>query len=164
MPHPRPRAALAALLACICTAPFLLSYYGQEKVNLVRAADVEPVAWLYAHAAPGQWMCFVAPNFPSRMTANYIDFPIRSDTNPNLLSSPDFLRRPSIKEAVRFLDDLGGTPYLVFTPSQQGYLEYFGIMTPAAYHGLERAAATSPRLRLVYREGEASVWQLRPRR
>jgi hypothetical protein len=163
VPDPRPRAAVAALLACVCTAPFLLSYYGQEKVNLVRPDDVQPVAWLYGHAPVGEWMCFVAPNFPSRMTANYVDFPIRSDSSPNLMSSPDFLARPSIKEAVRFLDDLGGTPYLVFSPSQQGYLEYFGLMTPAAYEALERSAATTPRLRLVYRSGEASVWQLRPR-
>jgi len=158
------RAALAALLACACAAPFLLAYYGQEKVNHVSNDDVEPVAWYYAHAQPGQWVCFVAPNFPSRMTGNYIDFPIRSDTSTNLLFEPDFVRAPSIAEAVRFLDRVGGTPYLIFTPGQLAYLEYFGIMTAATYQDLVRQAAASPRLRLVHRSGQASVWQLQPPR
>nr|WP_296069317.1 hypothetical protein [uncultured Actinoplanes sp.] len=164
MPNVRIRAALCAALALGCTAPFLLSYYGQEKVNHVVNDDVAAVKWFYDHGTPGQWLCFVAPNFPSRMTANYIDFPIRSDTNPNLLSSPEFLKRPSIPEAVAYMQKIGGTPYLVFTPSQKGYLEYFGIMTGAEYDRLQAQAATSSRLRLVHRQGQASMWQLVPRR
>lgn len=162
LPDLRIRALVCTVVACMSAVPFLLAYYGQEKVNHVTADDLLPVEWFYQHAKPGQSLCFVAPNIPSRMSANYLDYPGRSDTDPNLLASGEFVRRPSIEGAVRFLQEVGGTPYLVFTPSEKAYLEYFGIMTGATYDHLQQQAGTSPRLRLVYRTGDASVWQLKP--
>lgn len=162
LPSLRIRAALGTAVVCLCAGPFLLAYYGQEKANHVTADDVRPVEWFYRHAAPGQWLCFVAPNIPGRMSANYISYPVRSDSAPTLLSSDEFARRPSIEGAVAFLRQIGGTPYLVFTPTERAYVEYFGIMSGATYDHLEQDAGRSPRLRLVYRTGDASVWQLKP--
>ncbi|MFI5915944.1 hypothetical protein [Dactylosporangium sp. NPDC051541] len=156
----RVQAVVAATLACALVAPFLLAYYGQEKINRVTGEDVAAVRWFYDHATPGEWLCFAAPSLPSRVTGNYVDFPVRSDTDPNLLSSEEFKKDPSVENVLRFLDGVDGDPYLVFTHSQQDYLELFGIMPPATYQDLRRRLDESPRLRRVYRTDQTSIWQL----
>lgn len=154
------RAALAAVLACALTGPFLLAYYGQEKINRVTTEDVAAVQWFYDHATPGEWLCFAAPSLPGRVAANYIDYPVRNDTDPNLLSSEEFKEHPSADNVVRFLEGVEGDPYLIFSRSQQEFLELFGYMTPATYQDVRRQLDRSPHLRTVYRSEQATIWQL----
>jgi hypothetical protein len=161
LPSARVRAALVAALACALAGPFLLAAYGQEKINRVTADDVAAVRWFYEHAAPGEWLCFAAPSLPNRVTGNYIDYPVRSDTDPSLLSSEEFTKDPSVENVLRFMDGIDGDPYLIFTRSQQEYLELFGIMSPGIYQDLRRRLDQSPNLRSVYHTDQASIWQLR---
>jgi hypothetical protein len=151
---------VTASAICLLACPFLLAYFGQEKVNMVTADDVRASTWFYQNAPPDAWLAFVAANFPGRADPSYIRFPFVGDSDPSVVSSPEFQRTHSTAAAVRFMEDLGGSPYLVATPSQERYLELFGIMTPAEYDSFCHALDASSRMRLVYRHGGASIWQL----
>ncbi|PPK95218.1 hypothetical protein CLV92_10639 [Kineococcus xinjiangensis] len=154
----RPVATVAG--AAVLTALFLPAYLGQERVNRVVPADVAAAEWFYANAAPGTEMIGLAPNSPSRIDERYLDYPLQSETSPTAFVSEEFQSSPDAAAVVEYLRTQEGNPYLVATPSQAGYLEYFGAMQPERFYALQRELDQQPGLRLVFRQDGASVWQV----
>jgi hypothetical protein len=142
------------------SAAFLLAYFGQEQVNAVQSADVAATNWFYAHAPAGAAAVYLAPNAPTRVSSRYVDFPMAADALPTVLDSPEFARSLSAQAAASFMQSLGQRGYLILTPSEGRYLDYFGIMGPGRYRALIHSLNNDSRLHLVFSQGGAYVWEL----
>lgn len=154
--------ALAAVLAL--TAASVPCYYGQEKMNRVRHADVQAADWYYHNATPASLLAYLAPNVPTRVSGRYVQYQMAAaDTEPNVLSAEAFRRTHSPESILQFLGELPGPVYFIFTPSQGSYLELFGLMTPREISTLVEELDSQVRLQLVYRRDGSSIWALQGR-
>ncbi|MDQ7905780.1 hypothetical protein RB614_14770 [Phytohabitans sp. ZYX-F-186] len=139
---------------------------GQFMVNRQDPAEVAAAEYLYAHAEPGSVIALAAPNFPSRLTAEYREF---NRSVP--VGEPDLVQGaglkhvwlndaylPKIDEFVRSFGG-DGTSYLVVSDGMRRYAEYFGHLPDGSLDALDRTLATAPGWTLFYRAGGVSIYQ-----
>jgi hypothetical protein len=174
-PHPRARhAALRALPLFAATlvvgAGSLLGAFGQETLNRMTSDDVAVSRWYLDHAPASASLTLVAPNFPDRLDAGYVN---HLDDSPLLVNRPAFRaalvdRVPTtatcdadcmLRRQVEVVMDADRSPlrYLALSPSQDGFLHYYALARPGAMARLQRALLASPRFTLAYRHGAAAV-------
>jgi hypothetical protein len=163
----RPRVRLVALAAtaCIFAGLFVVSYLGQEELNIASAGEVSASEWFYDHAEHGSVLVLAAPGFPYRLGASYPEFRgPEGDANPNLLTEPIFRGRalgdsqvPAIAERIQQYSPHG---YIAFTRDETTFAEVFRIIAPGALGRLEAAVARSPLFHLAYANGDAQIYEL----
>jgi hypothetical protein len=163
----RPRVKLVAMAAtaCLFTGLFVVSYLGQEELNIVSAPEVSAGEWFYDHGELGSVLVLAAPGFPYRLGANYPEFRgPEGDANPNLLTEPIFRGRalgdaqvPAIAERIHEYSPHG---YIAFTRDETTFAEVFRITPPGALGQLEAAVARSPLFRLRYANADAQIYEL----
>jgi hypothetical protein len=163
--RPRVRVAAMASVACLFTGLFVISYLGQEELNILSAPEVSASEWFYDHARPGSVLVLAAPGFPYRLGATYPAFRgPEGDANPNLLTEPAFQGRalgaaqvPYIAERIREYSPHG---YIAFTRDETTFAEVFRITPPGALGQLEAAVARSPQFRLWYANRDAQIFEV----
>jgi hypothetical protein len=147
----------------VLVAGLLVAYFGLERANHLRPGEVAAARRFYQVAPPGSFLMLVASNFPTRLDARYPEHPGYT-YDPSLLALPRFQDRmlgPADVDAVVY--ELGGyrDAYLMVSAGQAGYAELFDLAPPGAVERLERALLASPRFRVVYRNGDATLLRLR---
>ena len=168
------RAAVRALplfaATAIIGAPALLGNFGQETLNYMTSDDVAVSDWYFARAPETASLTYVAPNFPDRLNAGYVN---------HLGDSRVLIDRPPLRAALVgraptwhacdtactlrrqtevFLDtDRSPQRYLVLSPSQEHFLHYYDVAPPGSLARLERSLLASPLFTVAYRHGDAVV-------
>jgi hypothetical protein len=163
--RPRLRLAVIAATACLFAGLFVVSYLGQEELNIVSASEVSASEWFYDHAERGSVLVLAAPGFPYRLGASYPEFRgPEGDANPNLLTEPIFRGRalgdsqvPAIAQRIHQYSPHG---YIAFTRDETTFAEVFRITPPGALGQLEAAVARSRMFRLAYANADAQIFQL----
>jgi hypothetical protein len=163
--RPRVRVVVVASTACLFAGLFVVSYLGQEELNIVSAREVSAGEWFYDHAERGSVLVLAAPGFPYRLGASYPEFRgPEGDANPNLLTEPIFRGRalgdsqvPAIAERIRQYSPHG---YIAFTRDETTFAEVFRITPPGALGQLEAAVARSRLFHLTYANGDAQIYEL----
>jgi hypothetical protein len=159
----RRTAAALTMVSSLLAGGLLVAYFGLERANHLRAGEVAAAHRFYQVAPPGSFLLLVAPNFPTRLDANYPDYRGYS-YDPSLLAMPGFQDRmlgPADVDAVA--RELAGYrhAYLMVSTSQAAYAELFDITPPGAVERLQQGLLDSPRFRVVYRNGDATLFRFR---
>jgi len=163
------RAAALATVAVVFTGLFVVSYLGQEELNILSPAEVSASAWFYRHAHRGSVLVLAAPGFPYRYGASYPSFRgPEGDANPNLMTEPAFQGRQlgaaQVAGVAERINVYAKTGYIAFTHDEQTFAEVFRITPPGALQRLRAAVARSPRFRLAYANPDAQIYELQPPR
>ncbi|HEY4451304.1 MAG TPA: hypothetical protein VGN13_06890 [Solirubrobacteraceae bacterium] len=154
-----------ALVVAVFAPLFVISYLGQEELNIVSAAEVQASEWFYTHARRGSVLVLAAPGFPYRYGAAYPQFRgPEGDANPNLMTEPAFQGRslgapqlPAVAARIRLYSAHG---YIAFSRDETEYAEVFRITPPGAIEDLRRAVAASAEFRLSFANRDAQIYEL----
>jgi len=165
LPSPRSRPVVLGLVAGLFAPLFVVSYLGQEELNIVSPAEVHAGAWFYSHAAPGSVLVLAAPGFPYRYGADYPAFRgPEGDANPNLMTEPAFQGRPlgaaqvpAVAARIRLYSTHG---YIAFSRDETAFAEVFRITPPGALADLRRAVASSALFRPWYQNRDVAIYEL----
>jgi hypothetical protein len=156
-------AAALTMAGVLLVAGLLVAYFGLERANHVRPGEVAAAHRFYQVAPPGSFLLLVAANFPTRLDADYARHPGFS-YDPSLLALPRFQGRmlgsadvdAVVRELAAYPD-----PYLMVSTSQAAHAELFDLAPRGAVGRLEHALLAAPQFRVVYRNDDATLFQLR---
>ncbi|NMO56627.1 hypothetical protein HH310_36325 [Actinoplanes sp. TBRC 11911] len=156
--------ASGALLAAIMLAG-LQGLQGQVYVHQMSATDIDAAEYFYAHARPDSGLVLVAPNFPTKLTANYgsfnrghVDVDIALVGDPEFTGSLSAARLPDIESYIRNLHY--DTNYLVVSQAMARYTDYFGTEPPGTMAALDSAMRASPDWHVFYQAPGVTIFQL----
>ena len=144
---------LLALTVAIgaCAVPGLL---GQETINYFNADDVAATRWYLDHAPSRASVTFFADNVPVQLDANYS----KHVSPPAIMAAGAGFPR-NLQQVEQFLGcDHAAVRYVLFTPSQQRYVRYYGLLPAGTYGQLVTQMRQSHDFELLYRHGEGYVF------
>jgi hypothetical protein len=156
--------ASGGLLAVIMLAG-LQGLQGQVFVNQTTSTDITASEFFYAHAQPDSGLVLVAPNFPTKLAANYGSFDRgHVDVDITLVGDPEFTgslsarRLPDIESYIRNLHYR--TNYLVVSKAMENYVDYFGTEPTGTMPALNTALRASPDWHVFYQAPGVTIFQL----
>jgi hypothetical protein len=127
----------------------ILSRYGNEKADMVTAAEYEGLVQLAAVAAPGDRIVSINHNVP----ADYFEWvEHRYVSVPNEFAYGD---AHDVIDQIAANTPLGNDAFLVLTRGQRAYAELFWNMSDEEWN--DRAEAVAQRMDLVYRNNDITV-------
>jgi hypothetical protein len=150
----------AVALSLTLVTPFVLAYYGKERGNYFSPDTLAAGEWLFDHAPSGSLITGPTSNLPWAFTRHeefgyswFIDLP--ADQRRAFATDPLSAVFDDVN-AVAGTDDA----YVVLTSSQQVEMRYTGAFPDSVWVPLEAAIRASPRFRVAYRSGDATVFQI----
>jgi hypothetical protein len=156
--------ASGVLLAVLMLAG-LQGLQGQLMVHQVRATDIEAAQFFYQHAEPGSGLVLVAPNFPTKLEANYGDYNKgHVSVDISLIGDPEFTgningsRLPDIEQYIRNMNY--PTNYLVVSDAMDDYTDYFGTADDNAMQSLNDALRASSNWQVFYQGPGVQIFKL----
>jgi len=156
--------ASGVLLAVLLLAG-LQGLQGQLMVHQVRATDIEAAQYFYANAEPGSGLVLVAPNFPTKLEANYGEFNKgHVSVDISLIGDPLFTgningsRLPDIETYIRAMNY--PTNYLVVSDAMDDYTDYFGTADDNAMQSLDAALRGSANWQVFYQGPGVAIFKL----
>lgn len=159
-------ATASGVAMAAATLAALQGLQGQLAVNRVPATDIAAAKYFYAHAAPGSMLVLVAPNFPTKLTANYGSFNKGMPVDVALVRDPQltgYLDGTRLSGMEQYLRSLGARDnYLVFSTQTTVHTTYFGLLPEGATRSLEEAVRRSPQWRPFYLDQGVSIFRLLP--
>lgn len=148
---------LPLLLAVTLVIPFCFAYYGKEKMNYFTPDEIAASHWLYDHAPAGSLVLAASANYPWAFT-HYNTY-----TYLFLEDLPPEQRRQLATDPVGVLiQDLGRQrpAFVVLTRSQILEASYTGTLPAGAISSLEADLPAAPGFRTVYRNTDATIFEL----
>jgi hypothetical protein len=158
-------AGSAVVLAVVSLAA-VQGLQGQLLLHQVPATDITAARYFYAHARPNSSLVLLAPNFPTKLTANYGSFNVGRTVDVALISEPEFIDRlnssrlPAVEQYLRNLDTREN--YLVVSTQMTRYTDYFGLLPRGSTRSLEEALRLSTRWQVFYRGTGVTIYELTP--
>jgi hypothetical protein len=167
---PGRRGVLAVTASGVALAAAMLAalqgLQGQLVVNRVPAADIVAAKYFYTHAQPGSALVLVAPNFPTKLTANYDSFNRGEPVDIALVRDPElsgYLDGTRMEVMEQYIRNLGARDnYLVVSTQTAAYTTYFGLLSSGAAQNLEQALRSSPQWEPFYSGDGVSIFHLIP--
>ena len=151
------------LVSSVLMGAFLFTRYGNERAALFTPEEREAVAFVYDNAEDGDLVVAGSPNLPwqdrrydeleHRLVNNLIE-PASGPESPETLAD-----RVAVALRERAGDDAAA--YLLLTRSQINYDNMIGALPWGAVADLQEGAQQSTRLRLVYENADAMVFEAR---
>jgi hypothetical protein len=162
------RVALAsgAVLTAVSLAALQGGLQGQLVMHRVPADDIKAARYFYAHARPGSSLVLMAPNFPTKLAANYGSFNVGRPVDLALISEPEFVERldatrlPAVEQYLRNLGTRDN--YLVVSTQMTVYTDYFGLLPKGSARSLVGALGASPRWHVFYQGRGVTIYQWIP--
>ncbi|GAA2705357.1 hypothetical protein [Actinoplanes palleronii] len=157
----------SGLMAAALMFAGLQGLQGQSRVNVVSRGDITAAEYLYAHAAPDAGIILVAPNFPTKLAANYgsynkghvsVDISLVGD--PYFTGNINSSRLADLKtyvEAMRYT-----TNYLVVSDSMDRQTTYFGTLPAGSLTSLTDGLSTSTDWQVFYKAPGVVIYRLVP--
>jgi hypothetical protein len=158
---------LSAVGVAVILLAGLQGLQGQLVVHQVRSGDIVAAEYFYAHAVPGSSLVLAAPNFPTKLAANYNEFnEPRTAVDISLVGEPEFagtLNGQRLSDVERYVRDLNTpTSYLVVSTAMSSYTDYFGSLPKGSMDSLRSALDASPDWRVFYQTPQLGIYQLLP--
>jgi hypothetical protein len=160
-PSPVRRSTLAAVnvLGVALLGGFLITRYGNERMDVFTPKEVTAVDRLYAIATPGSHVVAVVDNLPWKsqhyvtyrygLVADLPDWPSIDTVHPNLTGVVD--------EVADMTDQGGRNGYVIVTRSQKLTSDSAGPAPQGSLDRLERRLAQSPRFKMIYSNADAQI-------
>jgi hypothetical protein len=140
---------------------FLVSRYGNERIDYYAPGEYAAVKELYRISRPGSVFFVLAPNLPWRWQ-RYADdrqFPLYEYVRVyarHLSAAPGTVANTMTGDS--------RPTYLIFTRAQTPFATYVRGVSPEAVMKFERLIARSPRFRRIYHNPTAVIYRAVPRR
>jgi len=156
-------ASAVALLAILLSG--LQGLHGQLIVHQVSRTDIRAAEYFYAHAQPGAALVLAAPNFPTKLTADYGSFNRgHVSVDITLVGDPLFAGNLTGSRAIeveRYVAALRyPTSYLVVSRAMEAYTDYFGVEPHGWEASLEQALRESPDWTVFYQDDGVTIFKL----
>jgi hypothetical protein len=141
------------VLGLVLLASFMVTRYGNERIESFTPNEVSAVETLYDIAPSGSMLAAVSGNLPWKSTRyeEYRYRPIGDDT---------FFAKP--EELIDALASHPGPAFLIITRAQEAYVEMILGQPASAWQAFEARVLSDPRLVIVYRNRDAVIAQYRP--
>ncbi len=156
----RPGAIPSKLRTCgviaVCaaiTVGFLVTRFGNERMDIMTTAEVQGVQEIYKIAQPGSLLVSPSGNLPWR-AQGFEQYEYRSETYDILAGKPDDLVA---------LMRAAGRPhsYLILTASQKAEAELFTGLQQRDWDAFVNQMLASPDFQLVYQNADTTIFELR---
>jgi hypothetical protein len=152
-------AGAIALASVALLGAFLVTRYGNERVNLFTSREIASVERVYDIAAPGSVIVAPNPQLPwqSQGVGEYRFKTLDAELEPGAESRPaaDSLAAAVVQVVERFS---APAAYVVITRNNREYEELFGAPEWGTIAELERSLAESPRFRRVFDNGDGEAF------
>ncbi len=157
----RPHALLSRLqtfgviAACaVVTLGFLVTRYGNERMDIMTTSEVLGVQQIYKIAPPGSLLISPSGNLPWR-AQGFEEYLYISQSYDILAGTP--------ADLVNLMRTTGRPhSFLILTASQEAEAEMFTGMAPSAWDAFVNEMAASPDFELVFQNAGTTVFELRP--
>lgn len=154
--------AAIALVSVALGSGFLITRYGNERMDYFTPKEVQAVDHLYAIARPGSLLVSASPNLPLGAQ----DFEKYHYSSLVQLTPPppqDSLTPAHARAVVTAMRARAPYPaYLIVTRAEKAAMELFSEQPTAQVNRWERALVTSGSLRKIYDNGDAQIFVLAP--
>lgn len=157
LPGPGRRWWSTPLLAGILTVMlggFLVSRYGNERMDQFNADEVAAVDRLYAIVPPGGLLVAASGNFPWK-DRSYEQYDYLTAVQLATKTSP-----PLIVDAIEDAMRRQPASALILSRSQRASIDLLGTLPPGVLEELERRVDTSSSFRLAYANADARIFVL----
>ncbi|MGH2888832.1 MAG: phosphotransferase family protein, partial [Solirubrobacteraceae bacterium] len=155
----RARTSLTAVAALVLLAPFLVTYYGNERANYVTPQEVTAARWVDTHV----------PNGSQVVTATGCDV-LDTEYYEHFTCVP-FGLQPRSSVSRMLADPVAGlsnwmadpayrSSYLFLSRSQRVSVQENGGLPRGSLNAVQRKLVASPRFRVVYRNRDAIILTL----
>lgn len=142
--------------------------FGQFGMLVMPTEEITASTYFLDHAPVNSTLVLAADNFPSRGNGRYIlHNPVQLPNDPSLDSLPMYegpgLKNISSKNLA--LDVAGlvhGSAFLVFAPTMNPLVKYFGTYTPGTLPTVEARLKTSPYWKVWYDKGGTVIFEAVP--
>jgi hypothetical protein len=157
----RPRAIPSTLQTCgvvaACAAiavGFLVTRYGNERMDVMTTSEVQGVQEVYKIAPPGSLLVSTDGDLPWRFQA-FEQYEYVSQTDAILLGTPHDL-------AILMRQEDRPRAYLILTASEQAAAELFSGLSQTTWDSFVEQLRASPEFQLVYQNADTKVFELLP--
>ena len=158
------RSLALVTVAATMTVLLVIAFFGQAGLTVMRPGDVRASDYLYTHAAAGSAVVLASDNFPASYGARYSLLSKNAGGSPPvLLTRPEFSGRiptardlPAIESKIR---DYGRHGYLVFSSTEQTFIEIMGTSPRTTLPRLETLIAHSSRFRRWYSKDGVRIYE-----
>ncbi len=146
-------AVLVCVVAACMTSGFIISRYGNERLDMMRPTELQAVEMMYSLAPANSLLLAPSGNLPwryqSTTTFEYVsDLPITGGSGDLgvLLTAMTSTPHPAA--------------FLIFTTSEGAYQELFAGVSRSAWQHLQTQVADSGLFKVVYSNADAVVYRL----
>jgi hypothetical protein len=150
----RLRVPIVVAVLTMMLAGFLVSRYGNERMDQFTAAEVAAVDRLYEIVPPGGLLVAASGNLPWKH---------RDYERYDYLTAVQLVGTTPTHQLGDVLEDAmqrRPASALIFTRSQRAAVDLLGTLPQHAFEDLRRRAASSGRFRLLYANADASIYVL----
>jgi hypothetical protein len=153
------RTATALGLTCsVLLGAFVFAYYGKEQANYFTPTQVRATDWLYGHAPDGSLIAAVTGDLPwGYRNGDRFAFEFLDEDPPEL---GRVQRDPAGALGRLLASSVSGRGYLVFARSTDVDVHMRGVLPPGGLERIELAVAGSPQFHVVYRNRDATVYEV----
>jgi hypothetical protein len=146
------RAVAAVGLSVVVSLTFLITRYGNERVDYMTQAEVDAVSVLYQDAPAGSLLVAASNNLPWKFQdfEQYDYIPV---TDEVLIGNVDAI--VGLMQQAKYPQ-----AFLILTRSEEAYAEMFTGLATGAWDQFVAQVEASPRLRLLYSNTDAQVFEL----
>jgi hypothetical protein len=157
----------AATVVCVgLLGAFMVARYGNERMDAFTQREITAMDRLYA-VAPPESVIMAAGSNTAWKYIHYKDYKYKSLTSEPGWKRVDALRAPLPVLATAVADQMAvdagkhKRAYFIITKRQEAGADLLGLAPRGSLHRVGRALRASPRLRLLYANRDARVYQLR---
>jgi hypothetical protein len=142
--------------------------FGMYPMLQMPPAEIQASAYFLDHAPDNATLVLGAANFPSRPNGRYVlHNAVQTPNDPSLDQAPQFggnkLAHTSPKVLAQYVAYVArGTGYLVFAPSMERYVDYYGVFAPGILPALVPRLKASPYWQVWYENGGTVIFRAWP--
>jgi hypothetical protein len=141
-----------ALALLLLLGGFLVSRYGNERMDIASAAEVEGIEWLYATAPHDTLLVAASDNIFWR----HRDYELyRYD-----IVTDELLEMDTRRVVERMVDTRGGRAYLILSRAQRAALELRYGLQPSEWDEIQQRFDTAPELSLAYENDDIRIYEV----
>jgi len=152
------RTLTVATLSVVLTAALTLTYFGQERMNYVRQGDLSSSLFVNDAAPPEAAVMTLTSNFPLNVRSSHLNY---YELSWVYSAEPGRTPADAVRDIVTFMRSREEpASYFIVSRGQLEQAALLGTMPREFAEQIKMLAARHPKLRVVFQDGDAVVFEL----
>lgn len=147
-------AAMAAILL-VLPAGFLLSRYGNDRVNLFTSEEVATVRRLYQIAPRGAQLIAATGNLPWR-SQSYDDYKYRTLIR---IEKDRDRAEPRLEDLLSVVRGRPSCSYIIITRAERAYIDLLGVWPRGSFSRFEADLRSSPLFEVIFENADGAIFR-----